>query len=1660
MKKIILLSTIFLLTMASKAVAQTINSFNALSEVLCPFYTADHIEFNVTGGTSPYTYSITDGGFFSLSGTSATGTEFFDGVGVSPVSTLTLTITDAASSVVTATTVVSFPGGGGGGGYSVGPAVIISDDCNNFQVAAGDAIFVPSPFGASTMPMPTSFAGNIVTYSPLPDDYYLSIDVVGGGGGPLSVACTYNTGVINPLSLAGSTIPQNPSVYALNNGKITVPASYSGVTNSYTFTYTATSSLTGSTTFTPSLVGSNYEFTNLYAGTYTITQTYSPGTCVKTHVVTLYDPPNLVTGTAKVDLGGGCGASDPAAIVSVNANNGTTSVNGISNSAGVYLTGIPAFSYTLTPAAIMNPSYYTISPSSAVITFPPAVSPATQNFCLTPVGVHHNLAIAIYPYDRNSPGFNTGYIVAVTNTGNQIDNGCFTFTYDNTVQSYVSASFTPSSTTANSVSYCTPNINPTQTVYYYITLINAIPPTLNGGDYTTTSASILMNTNIDEDLVNNATSSTRIVLNSYDPNNKICAQGNTILPSQVANDLNYTINFENTGSGPAVNITVKDFINLSQYDISTLVPGVGSAPFTTTIVPPNEVNFTFAGINLPATPGSNTGYLTFSIKPISTLGLGDSVKNRAEIYFDFNSAVITDYATTYIDSNLCGSGLTVTTIINDSTVCEGDSIHINTTVNGVINPTTGYTYTWYDYTSGIWDTMGYLTPNLDDVAGEAGSYLIAIEVMANGAGCKDTAYFSLAIGNVSKDTLHVTQCNSFTWTNGTLYTSSGFYTQTFTTANGCDSIKVLDLTITSSGIICDTTFFNVSTGSFVDLSGNDVLWQDVINGTLMYIPPSSTPISWEPTPVAGTNANWINHAGNPGNSTMGIHTFERAFNTITAENLILDFKYAADDSMISMELESPSGILYPIATPNLGLLLSPTVTTASTIIGEIGIWKLRATVHFWDIINGFLLSGNILQVNCDTVCCPVTLTEVQASSNGFYCINDTVKITALVNGVDNASGYNYQWYYSTLFDATFISFGTANGANTSTYEIVHNTGYAELFMHLVVTQPNGICKDTLHTGYFVNEPALPDTLHVLRCNSYTWTNGITYTTPGYYSQTFADMFGCDSIKVLDYKQGNLVCDTTKINISTGIDSLGNALPITSIDPFWVDVNLGVGSLRATNYASGFWIPTPISITNARWINHTGVWNGLSNPFSTTVPFVMDRNFNITSSVGELIPDFGFTADDNPISIELEDPSGLIYPLTIPTAPAYYLGASVSSSIPVVPVIGTWKIRATVLFYDNGNGFLVSGNMLQLNCDTTCCTECIADSINLSTGIDMMNNVMASPGNLDPHWTIPIKPAFSSPGSAAYTVATGSWANPSPTSGQYINADGIFDGEAAGNYIYERLFTVCDSGNFILNYTALADNDVSILVDGTLISTTAMDNYGFLLANAATAVNVPIALSAGTHKIVADVYNQGSYSGFLFIGSIKPDTVFGGTLQMDSCVITAAPLSVCGIKLVANLENQIVHLNWDVVNEFNLINMIIEKSSDGINYKTIQELKPQNLGNYAITDMLSADDCNKKIYYRINGIKTNQKQVFSNLTEVKCISSQDISIFPNPAKDVFSIITNLKVQEIELYNLHGQLIQNWKYNTTNNYKLQNIAQGNYFVKIKTKQNTYTQKLIVN
>jgi hypothetical protein len=381
--------------------------------------------------------------------------------------------------------------------------------------------------------------------------------------------------------------------------------------------------------------------------------------------------------------------------------NGTTVGTMISNSNGTYSIPVQAGSYTITPI-IENPSYFSVSPTNVVVNFPAQASPFTQDFCVVANGNHSDVEVSLIPINPARPGFDANYKIIYKNKGNQIENGSVNLQFDDAILDVVSTNPAFTTQTSNNLSFNYSNLIPLETRVIYVVLNVNSPmetPAVNGGDILSFTATNTI-TNADEMLSDNTFVLNQTVVNSYDPNDKTCLQGNYVSPDKIGEFVHYMIRFENTGTFPAENIVVKDMIDTDKFDVSSLIPLNASHNYVTRISG-NKVEFIFENINLPFDDATNDGYVAFKIKTLPSLVVGNTFSNTANIYFDYNFPIITNTATTTIAAlnnpsfefanyfSLYPNPATNELNINLKSVIEINSIQIYNTIGQLVSVQTG-----------------------------------------------------------------------------------------------------------------------------------------------------------------------------------------------------------------------------------------------------------------------------------------------------------------------------------------------------------------------------------------------------------------------------------------------------------------------------------------------------------------------------------------------------------------------------------------------------------------------------------------------------------------------------------------------------------------------------------------------------------------------------------------------------------------------------------------------------------------------------------------------------------------------------------------------------------------------------------------------------------
>ena len=260
-------------------------------------------------------------------------------------------------------------------------------------------------------------------------------------------------------------------------------------------------------------------------------------------------------------------------------------------------------------------------------------------------GVSNSGSINLINYTASPrPGFvYNNYILFTNSTTETISSGTITFTKDNLL-SITAVSESNVVNTATGFTFSFTDLLPNEEIFITVSMQVPTIPTVNLGDLLVNKA--LISYFNGTETIENDSFLVQSIIGSYDPNDKTESHGGKILHSTfTANDyLTYTIRFENTGTAEAINVRVNDLLD-AKLDETSIRMVRASHPYVLDRIG-NDLNWNFDGINLPPStpndPITGHGYIVFQVKPKPGYVIGDIIPNSANIYFDFNPAIVTE----------------------------------------------------------------------------------------------------------------------------------------------------------------------------------------------------------------------------------------------------------------------------------------------------------------------------------------------------------------------------------------------------------------------------------------------------------------------------------------------------------------------------------------------------------------------------------------------------------------------------------------------------------------------------------------------------------------------------------------------------------------------------------------------------------------------------------------------------------------------------------------------------------------------------------------------------------------------------------------------------------------------------------------------------------
>ncbi|MCZ2299229.1 MAG: T9SS type A sorting domain-containing protein [Chitinophagales bacterium] len=187
----------------------------------------------------------------------------------------------------------------------------------------------------------------------------------------------------------------------------------------------------------------------------------------------------------------------------------------------------------------------------------------------------------------------------------------------------------------------------------------------------------------------------------------------------------------------------------------------------------------------------------------------------------------------------------------------------------------------------------------------------------------------------------------------------------------------------------------------------------------------------------------------------------------------------------------------------------------------------------------------------------------------------------------------------------------------------------------------------------------------------------------------------------------------------------------------------------------------------------------------------------------------------------------------------------------------------------------------------------------------------------------------------------------------------------------------------------------------------------------------------------------------------------GQYSKDTVYITVGvvPLVIKNYEL--KITNEGVVNKWITLNEINVSHFNVQRSSNGIEFNTIQQTAAKNnaYNEYSITDV---QPLNGVSYYRIEAVDKDGKTTYSKTEKVQIkIENEQLTIFPNPTTNIVNIAFK-EMQQIIITDVTGRILLNKQLSGISNIQLNigSIGKGIFFVRAIGKDgSSETKKLLV-
>ncbi|MCX6318719.1 MAG: T9SS type A sorting domain-containing protein [Bacteroidetes bacterium] len=181
--------------------------------------------------------------------------------------------------------------------------------------------------------------------------------------------------------------------------------------------------------------------------------------------------------------------------------------------------------------------------------------------------------------------------------------------------------------------------------------------------------------------------------------------------------------------------------------------------------------------------------------------------------------------------------------------------------------------------------------------------------------------------------------------------------------------------------------------------------------------------------------------------------------------------------------------------------------------------------------------------------------------------------------------------------------------------------------------------------------------------------------------------------------------------------------------------------------------------------------------------------------------------------------------------------------------------------------------------------------------------------------------------------------------------------------------------------------------------------------------------AGSCTTLNTVDLTGLTVGNIYYVRIFSSSTGGGQFLITGTNIGTTVLPLKLLSFTATRQNKDALLQWKTTGEINLHHFEMERSEDGIHYRTIQNIAAGNT-QYSFRDAGIFNNTTV-VYYRLKCTDVDGRFTNSNTLRLKATLNETLQIYPNPVTDVFTISGLKPGGVVKVWTAAGQLLQQQK-----------------------------------